>query len=136
MLRRVLIFGHDLTLLNTRKLILKRAGFEAGISEVCDEVETLLAASPVDLLIICHTADTEERSKILSIARTGRNPAILFLSADSQSPATAEDDEVFSTLDGPYDFLRTVCRLLHEPTPFFSNSSHSGEKLCHNLQAR
>lgn len=140
MLHRVVIFGHDLTLLTTRELILERAGFEVRISEVCDEVDALLLAVPcVDLLILCHTAAVEERSRILSTARTGQeNLAVLFLSADSQSPATTDHDEVFRTLDGPYDFLRTVCRLLHEPAPapYLFSSSNPGKELCHDLQER
>jgi hypothetical protein len=139
MQHQILIYGHDSILLRTRKLLLQRAGFEVRTADVLDDVPGILATWRADLLILCHTVGLLERSRILEITH---NPpqtfAILFLVADYQSCGVAENDAVFSTLDGPYDFLCTVCRLTHEPAPapFVSNSPDPGQKPCHDLQAR
>jgi hypothetical protein len=137
--RHILIYGHDSILLRTRKLLLEGAGFDVCASDALDEVQRIFAAWPVDLLILCHTVRSEERARILDVVDIShKNLAILFLVADFQSPAVAASETVFSTLDGPGGFVQTVCRLTHEPapSPFVSKSSHTGQKLCHDSQAR
>jgi hypothetical protein len=136
---QVLIYGHDSILLRTRKLLLERAGFDVCLSDTLDEVHEIFAAWPVDLLILCHTVGAPERSRILDAVDLSRkNLAILFLVADYRSSGVTENDVIFRTLDGPYSFLQTVCRLTHEPapSPLVSNSPNPGQKLCHDLQAR
>jgi hypothetical protein len=136
MQHQILIYGHDSVLLRTRKLVLERAGFEVCASDALEEVQGIFAAWPVDLLILCHTVGLLERSRVLDmIGVPHKKPAILLLVADCQSPAIAENVGVFSTLDGPYDFLCTVCRLTHEPAPS-QLVSHSGQKPCRDLQAQ
>jgi hypothetical protein len=139
-MHQVIIYGHDPMLLRTRELLLERAGFEVRTSDQLHEAQEMLAARPVDLLILCHTVNAMERSAILDSAHAAqKNLAVLFLSADWQSPDVAKNDAVFRTLDGPYGFLRTVCELTHEPVPppsFISQSPNSGKRICHDSQAR
>jgi len=139
MKHQVLIYGHDPLLLRTRELLLRQAGLEVWVSDVGEEIHQILSARPIDLLILCHTVDCDERAATLAAMRASqKNPAILFLTADYRNPFVPEDASVFSTLDGPYGLLQTVCRLTHEPAPapYASNQSNSGQVLCHDLQAR
>jgi hypothetical protein len=133
------MYGHDRILLRTRELILRAAGFEVCATETPAKIEEILATRPVDLLIFCHTVDELERSRILAkIPPSQKSLGVLLLFAGSYDPAPADQDAVFSTLDGPFDFLRTVCRLTHEPAPSPSvyKSPNPGKELCHDSQAR
>lgn len=136
---QVLIFGHESLLLKTRELLLMRAGFDVCASDRTDAAHEILAARAFDLLILCHSLRPQERSAIIATARAfQKNVAILVLLGDDQNPPISANVTVFRTLDGPYDFLRTVCRLTHEPAPplFGLNSPNPGKELCHDLQVR
>jgi hypothetical protein len=125
MQRQVLIYGHDLILLRTRELILKQAGFEVCVTDLPGEVHRILATRQFDLLILCHTVDEAERSRILATVHASRKSLdILLLVAGFSGPASSEHEAIFGTLEGPQNFLGTVCRLTHEPVPsaFVSNS--------------
>jgi DNA-binding response OmpR family regulator len=70
MIHRVLIFGHDMTLLKTRELILSQAGSDICITTDGTEATRILASQSVHLLILCHTLREGDRSAILSIAHS------------------------------------------------------------------
>jgi hypothetical protein len=60
--KRVLIFGHDKALSETRRLLLEQAGFRSDIStdlQTCQDLSHRYC-----LLILCHTVSEEEQSSI------------------------------------------------------------------------
>ena len=139
MQHQVLIYGHDQILLRTRELILRGAGFDVCVTNAPDHARAILAIHQVDLLILCHSVDDAERAKILAIANASpKRPSTLLLSAGGISSASSENTAVFSTLDGPQNFLGTVCRLTHEPAPSspVAKSPHAGRISCPDLQAQ
>ena len=138
MQHQVLIYGHDRILLQTRELILRGAGFDVCVTDVLGEAQKFLATRPVDLLILCHSVDEAERATILATARAfPKPPGILLLSVGIGSSVSPDNNATFSTFEGPHNFLGVVCRLTHESVPDPSSySSPTGQKLCHDLQAR
>jgi hypothetical protein len=139
MQHQVLIYGHDLILLQTRELILKRAGFDVCVTELPGQVRTILATRQIDLLILCQTVDEVERSKIMATAHAyQKSLSTLFLAPGAGSSSSSDNNTTFSTLDGPQNFLGVVCRLMHEPfpPPSVSNPSNIGQKLCRDSMAR
>lgn len=47
----ILIFGHDAILLETRQLILKKAGFQVWIASEATKAVQILVTEPIDLFI-------------------------------------------------------------------------------------
>lgn len=139
MQHQVLIYGHDQTLLQTRELILRGAGYEVFVAEELAEASEILLTQSIDLLILCQSVDVFERSKILVTAHAlQKNLNTLLLATSVGSYSSSDDESVFSTFEGPRNFILTVCRLTHDPPPVFiaSNSSDIGQKPCPDLQAQ
>jgi hypothetical protein len=139
MQHQVLIYGHDLILLRTRELILKRAGFDVCVTDLPGDVQRILATRHVDLLILCQTVNEAERSRIMATAHAcQKSLSTLLLAPGVGNSSSSENDTIFSTLDGPQRFLGAVCRLTHEPvpSPSFSNSSDTRQELCPDLMER
>ena len=137
---QVLIYGHDQILLRTRELILRGHGFDVRVTDVPGELFTILATRPLDLLILCHSVDEIERSRILATAHASQKglSTLLLAVGVGNSFSDSENDAIFSTLDGPQNFLGTVCRLTHEPAPSSpaTTSPHTGRIPCPDLQAQ
>jgi DNA-binding response OmpR family regulator len=64
--RRVLIYGLDPILLDTRRLILQHAGLSVEIAHGPEEFGQMTASRPYDLLVLCHTVPDEQRETISS----------------------------------------------------------------------
>jgi hypothetical protein len=67
---RILIYGQDSPLLETRRLLLASAGFRvntvSNLRQLRDAVSQ--AQPPYELLILCHTVPLDQRETISSIA--------------------------------------------------------------------
>jgi DNA-binding NtrC family response regulator len=68
----ILIFGHDAILLETRRLILKGAGFQVRIATEATEALQVLVREPIDLFILCQSLPLNECVPILKTAHTLR----------------------------------------------------------------
>ena len=139
MIHRVLIFGHDMTLLMTRELILRRVALEICITTDHTEATRILASEPVHLLILCHTLREAERSAILAVAHSlQKDLTSLLLVANESGNAPFGQDVTLSTFDGPYTLLAAVCRLTHTPVPPPCGLPPSAAEtnLCPDLQAQ
>jgi hypothetical protein len=139
MIRRVLIFGNNMTLLMTRELILRRAGLDICITTDHTDATRILASGPVHLLILCHTLREADRSAILSVAQSLQNDLkSLILVANQSSYAAFGQDATLSTFDGPDTLLAAVCGLTHTPVPAPEdlNPSATEPDLCHSTAER
>jgi hypothetical protein len=67
---RILIYGQDSTLLETRRLLLASGGFRVNtVSNLRQFSHSVERAQPrYELFILCHTVPVEERSEIQSLA--------------------------------------------------------------------
>lgn len=67
---RILIYGKDSALLETRRLLLASSGFRVRTVSSLDQFRSIVNAnwSPFDLFILCHTIPEDERMRIRSLA--------------------------------------------------------------------
>lgn len=111
-LSRILTFGHDTTLLQTREMILRKDGQEVLTATAVDEATRILTEQPIDLLILCHTLRQQERESILSLAHTlQRGVKALVLTSTSSGYIATGLDATLCTNDGPPALLATVHQL-------------------------
>src|SRR5277367_1703821 len=70
----IMIYGHDPLLLETRRLILERAGF-SPITSLCLESATeIISTHEVDLLILCSSlSEGESRFLLTEVKRLGKS---------------------------------------------------------------
>jgi DNA-binding response OmpR family regulator len=112
---RVLIVGHETTLLETRSRILELAGYRVSPVVEVPAAENALSCEPFDLSILCHTLSSEQRRSMLACARS-LQPTVktLILVADVQAVdfPLAANEAVFSVSNGPRALLAAVDRLL------------------------
>lgn len=105
----ILVYGRDPALLDTRRWVLERGGFDVMLTTDPAEVEKLVCDPRVSLLILCHTLTTAECQRITESAST-LNPELKQLrmailpSSRSADPAGS----VISVFDGPKALLHAV----------------------------
>lgn len=63
---RILIYGRDFTLMDTRRLLLASAGFQADMVSSLAELRSVVrhAQPPYELVILCHTVPKEDRASV------------------------------------------------------------------------
>ena len=69
----ILIYGHDRTLLDTRRWVLEKAGFQVFTVGKMENAAKIVADERIDLLLLCHTLTAEERRAAL-VAATAHRP--------------------------------------------------------------
>jgi hypothetical protein len=67
----ILLYGRDLGLLHTRRLVLEASGYRVLVATEFSEVQSAFVGSLIDLLILCHTLSHEECSKALALSISG-----------------------------------------------------------------
>lgn len=107
------MYGHDRGLLDTRRLVLKRAGFKVCISANVAEVEQVIGTENPDLLILCHSVPLEDCEHIFTISRRIRpQMARLVLTAFRTSCPEELAEEVMNSQDGPAALVKSVTKVL------------------------
>ena len=66
----ILIYGRDDDLLETRRLVLQQAGFQAWTVTNLADAEKITIMRPGGLLILCHSLSIEECEKALAMAHS------------------------------------------------------------------
>ena len=73
--KRLLIYGRENMLIDTRRRILETAGFAVDANRALPDVEAQLAADPgYALLIVCHTAPAGDRRALAELAEEAAVP--------------------------------------------------------------
>jgi hypothetical protein len=85
--RRILTYGQDSVLLETRQLLLQQNGFTADTACTLQEFEACIAEKrpPYGLYVLCHTVPVAERHAIAASARKA-NTAVYQLTAAIDPP--------------------------------------------------
>jgi hypothetical protein len=105
----ILVYGSDLTLLETRKMVLERAGYETLMASTGVDAEKIMLRRTVSVLVLCHTLSTEKCEAIVEFAEHQRpSVSILTLTAGASSCANQANDVVLSTFKGPQLLVETV----------------------------
>jgi hypothetical protein len=97
----ILVFGHDATLLETRRLVLKSVGFRVWTALEATLAIQILLEESIDLFVVCRSVSVEECEALLRTAHTLR-PEMknLVLSMNSLcTPADRRDTFLTSFLD-------------------------------------
>lgn len=105
----ILIFGHDAILLETRRLILERAGFHVWIATEATEAVQVLVREPINLFILCQSLSHDECLLILETAHTLR-PDMKNLILGAEMPAFSEDrhDTFLTTFLDPRSLISFI----------------------------
>ncbi|HMG03070.1 MAG TPA: hypothetical protein VK596_08045 [Edaphobacter sp.] len=66
--KAILLYGHEKTLLFTRRAILEKAGFCVFSALDLKEVQSFSSAERIKLLVICHSVSLDEQEMAVSLA--------------------------------------------------------------------
>jgi hypothetical protein len=125
---RVLILGHNTTLLETRGRILELAGYRVSSVLEIAVAQTALSSESFDLNILCNTLSSEQRRSVLTCARSLRPTMKTLILVDDRPmdlPLEANED-TFSVFEGPRGLLAAVDRILGRSQ---SDSAIDGETI-------
>jgi hypothetical protein len=111
----ILLYGRDTRLLESRQLVLQRAGYEVWIALGLAEIDAISQVEVVDLLILCHTLTVEECGRALFFSQS-RWPLMksLVLSALGSWCEGGEPDQVFDSVQGPAKLVAILSHLFSE----------------------
>ena len=122
MKRRILIYGHDKSLLDTRAALVRSAGFDALSASNLNDVERLIEAEAIDALILCHTISPEEDEALLVKAWTVQpSMKALVLTANKRNGFVARDVPTVDVWNGPDAFIKKLRTLVAGPKSLSSD---------------
>jgi hypothetical protein len=105
----VLILGHDPVLLETRRLVLNRAGIQVWTASKASEAVDCLLNQPIDLFILCQTLSTEACELMLETAHTLRPGMMnLLLGRQRFGPPAQDNDTFLSAFLSPRDLIAFI----------------------------
>ena len=70
--RHILSVGNDPTLMSSRSLLLRNAGFLVEEAYTVEKAITLVEADSIDAVLICHTIPKEKQRILISFVRENR----------------------------------------------------------------
>ena len=109
----VLIYGTDATLVQTRGWVLELAGCRVEQAGSVADVSALLSSRPIDLLLLCHSLNAEERRGALAIAHQQRPAARrLILCVDGAAGSRPDGDATLTAFIDTETLLSTVRELV------------------------
>ena len=109
---RVLVYGNDQNLLDSRRLLLEHSGFEVRTTSNLDEVTRASNSHGLDVLILCHTLSEKECVSALSALHTYA-PEVHEVALSSATPPCKIDPQgkIVDVFDGPAALLSAVGKL-------------------------
>jgi DNA-binding NtrC family response regulator len=114
----VLLFGNDLRLLESRRLVLESAGCTVYTAMRLLAVNQILTERPIDLLILCHSLTTEECERAKSVVEA-QSPKVkvLILTAANFTQCNVRADGVVNAGEGPKALLECVNQMARKIPP-------------------
>jgi len=107
--KRVLLYGHDSSVSDTRRMLLESASYQVYAARNSEEALKCILISSIEILILCHTVPCELAESLSVLARAIQpSIKILVLSAGGQSPHQYLADGTHDTCDGPAKFMAKV----------------------------
>ncbi|QHN05032.1 hypothetical protein FTO74_17985 [Granulicella sp. WH15] len=129
----ILIFGQDSLLLSTRQWILATSGHSVRTTAHLPDVRQILLAEQIDLLILCHTLQSDDRDRALAflksraMQRREYAPKHLILTAGI-SGYDEPLGEVLDAMEGPAQLVRKV-RTMTQGEPLAAGNPRAGEPI-------
>ena len=107
----ILIYGQDRLLLETRRWVLERAGFQVSTTTELTDVEQIATIQHIDLFILCHTLSSEQLKRAFALAHALRPKRQILVLAEPNTPPSAEGHQVLSGLTDPLTLIAAVQRM-------------------------
>ena len=108
----ILLFGRDSILLQTRKWLLERCGYEVRTAEDIGQLKRIAEEGTVDLLLLCHSLLVEEAEEAIAAVSARQPQAKILLMLISGSRGTERlQVATVETHEGPAGLLSTVASL-------------------------
>lgn len=106
---RVLIFGQDSALLETRSLLLLHSGFDVTVALDLQSTADLLATRSFDLFILCHSLSPHDCERALALAHS-LHPGLknLILDATLVGSSGRAGDAMLSAFVDPQTLIDTI----------------------------
>ena len=112
----ILVYGRDLSLLETRSWVLEGAGFRAQVAANFEDAMRIFETESPDLTILCHSLPPEQRATVLDATRVIRPKRKMLVLVGGLEPFRGDEETaVIDSFDGPRVLLATVERLLARP---------------------
>jgi DNA-binding NtrC family response regulator len=109
----ILVYGHDPTLLETRRLILEKAGFTVYNTTEFDEFRLLACTHEFDLIILGSSVPSDEVDRILPVIHQCIPfTRVLVITNGDPVPPLSRNDEAFRALEGPKSLISKVNEML------------------------
>jgi hypothetical protein len=110
----IFVYGTDVMLLTTRRMIFEKAGYTVFTAESLSNAGLVLRNHHIDVLVLCQTLSDEERCAVLETAHT-LQPEIkcAALSFDVRDGVT-DGVYIHRGLNGPPSLLAAIGRMLQE----------------------
>ena len=109
---RVLIFGHDPLLLETRRLVLLHSGFDVAVALDLQKTADLLSTRSFDLFILCHSLSLKDCESALALAHSlDSSTKNLILDAALTGCSGTAQDAMLSAFVDPGTLIATVNQL-------------------------
>jgi DNA-binding NtrC family response regulator len=112
----IFLYGNDVMLLTTRRLVLEKAGYTVFTAENVSNAMLVLMNHHIDLLVLCQSVDDDERRSILETAHT-LQPEIKCVSLSFDGDDIAMDGVyAHRGLMNPTSLLAAIGQKLQEKT--------------------
>ena len=109
---RILIFGHDSVLLETRRLVLLHSGFDVTVALDVQKTADLLATRSFDLFILCHSLSVKDCESALALAHSlDSGMKTMILDTALTGCAGTAEDVVLGPFIRPQTLIDTVNQL-------------------------
>ncbi len=116
----VLIYGLHRVLLESRAALLKLSGLKVSFVMTEAAAEDILATTPIDLTILCHTLSEEERDYFLAAAHRLKPLGKTLLLVHNESLEIAiKPTGIFLVSKGPQALLLAVNHILGRQSAAF-----------------
>jgi len=109
----IVIFGHDVRLVETRKWVLEKSGFRLFTVFNLVDLEQIAQQEQIDLFLLCDSLLARERSRALTllIARFPRAKRLV-LASTSFNTDLGPTETVFPAIEGPRKLVAMIHNLM------------------------
>ncbi len=115
----ILIYGHDLHLLETRSWVLEHAGFDVSTTSDLRETVRKIDVGFIDLFILCHTLSTDDCTNMLAHVHSLHPRMKMLILTTAHSGCDSKDDFVLRAFASPQALITKVRELTN--TSFVSS---------------
>jgi DNA-binding response OmpR family regulator len=112
----ILVYGNDVMLLATRRMIFEKEGYTVFLADSLSNAALVLMNHPIDVLVLCQSLSDEEERAVLETAHTLQSEIkVVALSFDGRE-VLKEGVSVHCGLDGPPSLLAAIGQMLQQKT--------------------